>query len=244
MKMNKQEFLSILNGELEKHHVADAAEIVYEYEQHFAFKLADGFSEEEISVKLGDPAALALQYERDDGVTASRGKKLTSMIGLVFADIIAALGAIVLTAWAVVMALFSLACALLAVNLLARMNAFGLIPSMPYGCAVIFGISFLALAVLSFAGFTYYAAFLRQLFRSYARFHYNTKALASDKPTLPALTVSPRFSAKTKRRLRLLITVSLLVFVISFGLAFIFCSILAGELQFWHTWGWFGQTVG
>lgn len=34
-----------------------------EYEQHFAFKLADGYSEEEIAARLGSPAELAAQFE-------------------------------------------------------------------------------------------------------------------------------------------------------------------------------------
>ena len=43
--MKKQEYLAALSGELKKLDVPDAEEIVTEYEQHFAFKLADGFSE-------------------------------------------------------------------------------------------------------------------------------------------------------------------------------------------------------
>ena len=38
-----------------------AADVVEEYQQHFAFKLADGYSEEEIAARLGDPVALAAQ---------------------------------------------------------------------------------------------------------------------------------------------------------------------------------------
>ncbi len=63
--MNKNEFLSILTSVLEKNQISDAAEIIEEYEQHFAFKLADGYSEEEIAARLGDPEKLALQYEKE-----------------------------------------------------------------------------------------------------------------------------------------------------------------------------------
>ena len=38
-----------------------AADVVEEYQQHFSFKLADGYSEEEIAARLGDPVALAAQ---------------------------------------------------------------------------------------------------------------------------------------------------------------------------------------
>ena len=41
--MTKHEFLSQLEAELKKRKVADAADVVEEYEEHFAFKLADGY---------------------------------------------------------------------------------------------------------------------------------------------------------------------------------------------------------
>ena len=46
--MTKHEFMARLASELHKRNVADAADVTQEYEQHFAFKLADGYSEEEI----------------------------------------------------------------------------------------------------------------------------------------------------------------------------------------------------
>lgn len=61
--MNKREFLAQLERELKRNHVPDAGEILNEYAQHFAFKLADGYSEEEIAARLGDPAALAAQFD-------------------------------------------------------------------------------------------------------------------------------------------------------------------------------------
>ena len=44
--MNKREYLAQLERELKRNHVPDAGEILNEYAQHFAFKLADGYSEE------------------------------------------------------------------------------------------------------------------------------------------------------------------------------------------------------
>ena len=46
--MTKHEFMVRLASELHKRNVAYAADVIEEYEQHFAFKLADGYSEEEI----------------------------------------------------------------------------------------------------------------------------------------------------------------------------------------------------
>ena len=61
--MKKTEFLNKLREELKKRNVADAADILEEYEQHFDLKLADGFFEEEIAARLGDPAMLAAQFD-------------------------------------------------------------------------------------------------------------------------------------------------------------------------------------
>ena len=59
MTMKKNEFMTKLADELKKRGVEDADDVAAEYKQHFAFKLADGYSEEEIAAKLGAPAALA-----------------------------------------------------------------------------------------------------------------------------------------------------------------------------------------
>ena len=40
--MIKHEFMVRLASELRKRNIADAADVIEEYEQHFAFKLADG----------------------------------------------------------------------------------------------------------------------------------------------------------------------------------------------------------
>ena len=79
--MTKIEFLEMLTTELKHNNVADAADIIEEYEQHFAFKLADGYSEEEIAAKLGNPKNIAAQY---DSVPKERSgsKKIITRIGL------------------------------------------------------------------------------------------------------------------------------------------------------------------
>ena len=101
--MTKNEFLSILNAELINNSIVDVADIVNEYEQHFDFKLADGYSEEEIAAKLGDPAALAAEYEQADGVKPGRGRRITTIIGLSIADMFAGIFFIFLAAWGIVM---------------------------------------------------------------------------------------------------------------------------------------------
>ena len=126
-----------------------------------------------------------------------------------------------------------------AVCLLGGWNSAGLIPAMPYWCGAILALSFAALTVLLVVGCVYYAAFLRQLVRSFGRFQHNALASASGESALPALAISPQFSAKTRRRLRAAALISLALFAACFVLSYVVCALSAGRLQFWHAWGWF-----
>ena len=127
----------------------------------------------------------------------------------------------------------------LAVCLLGGWNIAGLIPAMPYWCGAILALSFAALTVLLVIGCVYYAAFLRQLVRSFGRFQHNALASASGEAALPALAINPQFSAKARRRLRAAALISLALFAACFALSYVVCALSAGSLQFWHAWGWF-----
>ena len=129
--------------------------------------------------------------------------------------------------------------AALAVCLLGGWNIAGLIPAMPYWCGAILALSFAALTVLLVVSCVYYAAFLRQLVRSFGRFQHNALASASGEAVLPALAINPQFSAKTRRRLRAIALISLALFAACFVLSYVVCALSAGSFQFWHAWGWF-----
>lgn len=58
--MTRNEFVTQRTAELHKRNVV--ADVVEEYQQHVSFKLADGYSEEKIAARLGDPVALAAQF--------------------------------------------------------------------------------------------------------------------------------------------------------------------------------------
>lgn len=238
--MTKNEFITLLHEALRKQNTADAAEIEAEYEQHFAFKLADGYSEEEISARLGDPKALAAQFEQP-APQQKQGCKPLVIAGLCFADLLGGMFYVLLIAWGIVMVAVSLSSAVLAVCLLGKLNIAGLIPSVPYGCGVILAVCFAALAVLAAVGCIYYAAFLRQLARAFVRFQHNALSSASGKAGLPLLAVNPQFSMAFKRRLRSAALISLVIFAASFILAYIVCTLSAGSMEFWHIWGWFGN---
>ena len=239
--MTKNEFMTRLALELHKRNVADAADVVEEYEQHFAFKMADGYSEEEIAARLGSPEELAAQFEGMDTGKKNGGSKALAVTGLCFADLFAGLFFVLLTGFGIVLAAAALSFGAAAVCLLGSLNIYGLIPTMPYWCGAILALSFAALAALIAAGCVYYAAFLRQLVRSFGRFQHNALASASGKAALPGLAIHPQFSAKAKRRLRSVALISLALFAACFVLSYAVCTVSAGSFQFWHTWGWFAN---
>lgn len=110
--MTKLEFMSQLASELHKRNIADAADVLEEYEQHFAFKLSDGYSEEEIAARLGSPADLAAQFEPAPQGAKRRSAALT-WLWLGWLDVFFGLFAILLLAlFAVCFVLSYVVCAI------------------------------------------------------------------------------------------------------------------------------------
>ena len=110
--MTKLEFMNKLASELHKRNIADAADVLEEYEQHFAFKLADGYTDEEISARLGDPADLAVQFEPAPQGAKRRSAALT-WLWLGWVDVFFGLFAVLLLAlFAVCFVLSYVVCAI------------------------------------------------------------------------------------------------------------------------------------
>ena len=89
------------------------------------------------------------------------------------------------------------------------------------------------------AGCAYYAAFLRQAARSFARFQHN--ALAGQ-AALPPLPLRPQMSARRNRRLRGIFWAALTAVAVLFVLGITAACIQARAFEFWHAWGWFGYS--
>lgn len=241
--MTKTEFLTRLQAALEKRNVADPADILEEYEQHFAFKLADGYVEEEIAARLDSPESLAAQFESEPQPDA-KGRAPLTWLWLVWADLFFGLFSVLLAAFGVVLAACVLSFGLTGVCFIGNLGQLlpvVSLPPTPYWCGAVLGLSLLALCALSVTGCIWYFAFLRQIFRAYGRFHRNALVQSRGGAALPGLPTAPRFSARAKRRLRSAALVSLALFAVCFVLSYVVCALSAGSLQFWHTWGWFGN---
>lgn len=239
--MTRAEYLKALGAALRKQHVADVQDILSEYDDHFVCKLADGYSEEEISARLGNPAALAAQFA--PSAAAPRANKALTVTGLCFADVFAGAVFVLLAAFALVLAAFALISAATAICLLGKLSYYGLIPPMPYGSALIFSIALLALCTLTVCGTIWFITFLRQLVRAFSRFQHNAMAAANGHAPLPALPIAPQLCPWDRRRLRTAALIALIIFAAAFVLGIFVSIVSAGSFQFWHVWGWFGYGV-
>lgn len=238
--MKKSEFIDTLTKKLNALKVADIDEIVAEFTDHFAFKLADGYSEEEIAAKLGNPHELAAQFAAA-GTKGSRrvGKSVVVTTGLLLADVFVGVFFLLLGGWIVLLGGSAIASAAGGLCLGFRLDGFGIIPPMPSGCALIYMLALLALAVLAAAGTIYCFLYARQLLRAYSRWHANALAAARGTAVYPALSTHPQIAPKWRRRLRAVTLVSLTVFAVSFIAGYAVSAFAAGSLEFWHVWQWF-----
>jgi uncharacterized membrane protein len=235
--MTKLEYLNDLKAELIKNSVADAEDIVSEFEQHFLFKLADGYTEEEIASKLGVPAQIASQFALIPGEKKRRsGKKAFLVIWLTL------IGIFEFTLYAAflafIAALFcgSLVPATLGAELIAGVNFMNILPPMPYGGAFVLGVMLIALAVMLFLFALYCFAYLRQMVRASLRWRKNLIGGEA----LPLLPLSPQFTPKARRAIRGVLLWAVLIFGIAFIAGYAILSLYTHSMGFWHALGWFG----
>jgi uncharacterized membrane protein len=235
--MTKIEYLTELTSALNHSNVEDVEDIVAEYEQHFLFKLADGFSEEQIAAKLGVPSVVAAQFTGSNAKTnRGTGKKVLLTIWLTLVGIFE--GSLYLTFFSFAIALFAAALAIagLGAEMIAGLNWMNLLPPMPYAGALVFGMTLLALGVILFLAAVYCFAYLRQMVRASLRWRKNTLTGAA----LPSLPQGPQFSPKAKRRMRSVFLWSVMIFGTTFVLGYALLGIFTQSWEFWHALGWFG----
>ncbi|MDR3050393.1 MAG: DUF1700 domain-containing protein [Oscillospiraceae bacterium] len=237
--MNKQAYLNALQDALDRHHVPDAQDILAEYEQHFAFKLADGYTEEEVAARLARPQDIAAQYAPGHPREPRRG------MGALRATLWVATGLfslVWLTCYAFAIALFAAAAAAAVISfcLLTGLGLYGLIPGMPYAGAVPLALCLLCLAALLTVAALWFFAATTQNVRVNARWRRN--ALAES--PLPPLPWYPPFAPEARRALRGLALLAAMGFCITFVIGYIVLALHAGALEFWHVWRWFETARG
>jgi hypothetical protein len=237
--MKKAEFIKILTAALKERHISDLDEIVSEYSIFFDQKLADGHSEEEIASRLGDPKTISEQFEIESPRPVPIRKILVG-IGMILPDFFVAWAFLLLFSWVIVMAAGAGSSLALGGFLLFDLNINNLIPAMPDLIRIIFGVVALELSVLFVIGTWFFWLFVRQLLRSFIRFHKNLLARAGSEGILPSIPIYPQLNAARKRRMRTFTLIVITVLVITILSGYLAAAVTADSLEFWHVWGWFG----
>ena len=239
--MNKQGYLHELEKALKSAGVSDCADIIEEYGEHFDMKLQDGYGEEEIAARLAPPKEIAEQFSEIKPTGMKSGSKIISAIGLSFADILIFPFFIMLYGFVVVLAAVTISCLVAGVFATVGIQAITgggvvLLPDMPYICALLLGISLLALAVLAAFGTEYCRLYVTQMLKVYLRWHKNMWGKSTG---LPPMSGYPTINPKKRRIMRQFTLIALAVFAVSFIAGFASMMIAAGAPEFWHIWGWF-----
>jgi uncharacterized membrane protein len=162
--MNKQIFMSRMGDALARLKPEERRDILADFEEHFAGGTASGKTEEEVARELGDPVALAQQYTEGlpdppapvkasgvlRGILAGFGLLLFDL--MIALPVIAALFAVWVSLWSVVLAIFCVALACFVAPFLPWLS-----PATAMAGAGVFliGISMLALTALAAIGMAY-----------------------------------------------------------------------------------------
>ncbi len=236
--MNKQKFLECLTKILEKNNVEDSHDIVAEYEEHFERKAADGYAEEEIAKKLGDPADIAAQYDPNPDGGKKKPGKFPLALGLGFADILIGIFFLIAFAWVLILSASAVACMFMGGYLLIKpffAITMPMIPYMPPVHGMLIGVALIALGVLFFALAVYCFVLVKKLWKAFIRWQ---RSAILGKRNVP-YTVFPLLENKPKYRLRRVVLAALAVFGIFFIIGFILMAFSANSFEFWHVWRWF-----
>jgi len=232
--MKQSEFMNIFTDELKKHKVAEIEEIISDFEDHFTYKLEEGYSEEEIVKKIGDPIHLAEDYITHDHPDTKSGNAV-KWIGMVALDIFVV--PMYLTLWlsVLVLPIFALTLLVLGFLLITSLNIAGLVPSMPYISSLLIGVSVLSLALSSGVGSIYVYQYVKQWTKVYMKWHKNV----TQNTFSPSMSKHPKLAKRLQSKLKLINMIAILVCLSVFIVGFAVSAILAGSWGFWHVWGWF-----
>jgi hypothetical protein len=231
--MTKDDFLGRLEKSL-RGRVEDLGDILGEYEQHFARKLADGYGEEEIAARLGEPEALAEQFAESASPRRRPGKAF-AFAGVCILSLFALCAFVALFAWVIGVGAGAIASFATGICLVSPLRIGVGIPPMPYVGSLLLGLSILAFSVLCALATGYSFLFVVQLCRAYFRWAGNSLKAT----VLPPLPVNPQLPPARRRRLRSLALAALAVMGGCFVAAYAVMAIMAGSLGFWHVWRWF-----
>ncbi len=235
--MNKKEFLDTLKKELKNNNILDEDElndILLQYEEHFYYKLEEGYSEEEITKKLASPIDIAKEYIRPSK-QINKYEKATKIFGITMLSIPVLFIYVFMLASVIVVGAFSVVSLTTGFCLMTSLNIANLIPSIPYLPSLVLGIACFGLAILSATGTIYLALYVKQWTKVYLRWCKNVIL----NNIYPSISKHPKLSKKFASKIKLISVIGLVVFVGAFIVGYFIMCLMAKSLEPWHIWNWF-----
>jgi len=226
--MNKKAFIQSLRSGLDRMGIADAEDVVRDYETHFDTELAQGKSEQEIAKELGDVRQILADFAPEKPIESAPGRG-AALAGLILADLFVWMILAVLMLGIFIPIGLGVGGLGTGIYFFSQMDFISVFPAMPIPVSLCFGLTFLALGFWGFSATYFYARFLRLTLRKYSR--WGQRVLGKANPPLP--WKSPSAFWKTT------FSVSGLAVAILFVLACVIAAASAGGLEFWHVWHWF-----
>lgn len=235
--MTKEQYLSELKKQLKSNGISDFEDILAEYDEYFVLKAKEGFTEEEVARKLSSPEDLAKEYldaEKSEIEKANnqKGLRITeiSLLSIPAACVLALM-------WCSVIVLGGSALCFLTLGtcLITTINIAGLIPYMPYFCALLLGVASLFLAGLLVLAAIIDFMFVKQCCKSSVAF---AKGFLNGQ-TRKRFSVFPALSKKTKYALKATAIICAICFFAAFVIGFISMCAISKSFEPWHVWNWF-----
>ena len=236
--MNKKQYLDALQKELLQNGVTDVGDVLADYEAHFTRKALDGYTEEEIAHRLGNPVEIAADFLPDAAGQDKTGKAkglAFIRVGLCLADLFALPFFLVLFLWAIAILAASVGVFALGVYIALGMDLVSVIPVLTVAGGILMGVGIAVFSVLLFLGSVWFLLLSGQMTRAYMRWHGNSWYARHEL----ALPVMPQLTGKKRRFIRRIVLVSLIGCIMLFAAGFIVLSVQAGTPGFWHHWHWF-----
>lgn len=227
--MNKGAYLQELEKALRARNVVDISDILLEYEQHFDFKLSEGFSEEEIANKLEAPKVIAAQFQGEH-----HQANISVRVGLTFLVIFGVMALIIMYGLILVFGGFSITVIALGTCLIGDMNIAGLVPTIPYIGGLLLGLSFLGLGAVSAIATIWCYLYANQMVKAYIQWHRNTVRGSHSKVSL-----HPDISFGVRQWLKRIAIVAGIAGGVMLCVGLFYMFAYTGFKPFWHELNWF-----
>jgi len=226
--MNRLAFNQQLSDGLKKLGITDIDEILKDYESHFDNELLKGRTEEEVSKALGKIDDILLDFKPEN--KAEKQRKFMNAYSVIISDIFIYMGMLSLYLVNLAIISLSLASLLMGIYAIIQIHILEFIPTMMFPFSLFFGLTFMALAILSYGLSAMLFKYLNILMKRLGLWH---------KQILKGQYLHQFISVKQSKMIKVLTLWSGIAVILFMIVTYIVGVNLTHSPEFWHEWHWF-----